>query len=161
MVQVEPLDEERGPAHPRAGEVRFHGDRRSSPACLPRACDRFWDTSGSQGNTTEDRLLTQNICNRKTPASMLRKHARFDTHWYCVIVLFFVGVAHLLVVGVRICGGGFRVRYTVKSPIKNSAFEQHNRRGISPIVKPSCSFSRFCGVYFFSRASMRAITDTT
>ena len=30
MVQVEPLDEERGPAHPRAGEVRFHGDRRDA-----------------------------------------------------------------------------------------------------------------------------------
>ena len=27
MVQVEPLDDEPGPAHPRAGEVRFHGDR--------------------------------------------------------------------------------------------------------------------------------------
>ena len=35
MVQVEPLDEERGPAHPRAGEVRFHGDRRSSPSFMP------------------------------------------------------------------------------------------------------------------------------
>ena len=30
MVRVEPLDEERGPAHPRAGEVRFHGDRRDA-----------------------------------------------------------------------------------------------------------------------------------
>ena len=30
MVQVEPLDDEPGPAHPRAGEVRFHGDRRDA-----------------------------------------------------------------------------------------------------------------------------------
>ena len=35
MVLVEPLDEERGPVHPRAGEVRFHGDRRSSPSFMP------------------------------------------------------------------------------------------------------------------------------
>ena len=35
MVQVEPSDEERGAAHPRAGEVRFHGDRRSSPSFMP------------------------------------------------------------------------------------------------------------------------------
>ena len=30
-----PLDDERGPAHPRAGEVRFHGDRHSSPPFMP------------------------------------------------------------------------------------------------------------------------------
>ena len=30
MVQAGPLDEERGPAHRRAGEVRFHGDRRDA-----------------------------------------------------------------------------------------------------------------------------------
>ena len=35
MVQVEPLDDERGPTHPRAGEVRFHGDRHSSPPFMP------------------------------------------------------------------------------------------------------------------------------
>ena len=35
MVQVEPLDEERGSAHPRAGEVRFNGDRHSSPPFMP------------------------------------------------------------------------------------------------------------------------------
>ena len=30
MGEVEPLDDERGPVHPRAGEVRFHGDRRGA-----------------------------------------------------------------------------------------------------------------------------------
>ncbi len=50
MVQVELVDDERGPVHPRAGEVHFHGDRRSSPPFMPpRATARHPNALGEGG----------------------------------------------------------------------------------------------------------------